>query len=501
MTKKTLVRLTSAGSVAHPPRYANKSVVKCVRVHRRQMWCVDRAHGTKGWVKKYRVGSLSSFGPDAWPVDVFDVMWCAVGALLMYGVSQRNTSMLTSRDDGEEHEEDVCDGEGEEQGSIEAVFHTSEDIWNEAWKPLRQGCASCVVKGRHLLWIQAVSEREVGPLVSIALAQLQQEISKTEKTEILTPSVLDDIFIAAAGRTAKMWLGYTPQMLLTKDALEDAVSRNTYKLNNMKEKLALYLSVLRLLRSDIISGALFNDAGESSLLFQREAVGLRSWRMFDSSANSLARGRSSQDGLLAVSPIVLQDMAICIADMVCAGYLDDVVVGLPSFSGSLDTGNQAGCLLEVSLWPSLLNASLRSTRDIQNFTNKLYLNRVLDEYYFKIVSIYEDTLQLFRIAHEGESLSIDQSQTRMRRAHELSKLEGIRYVISLGIEAFDFVTPFLKRFRDFFSAFCSWILGEVLGQGLGYIWEGANSGRRNHKKKSAKKADVSKKNLQVSLQK
>lgn len=496
----TLVRLTSAGPVAHPPRCGNRIVLKRVRVHRRLAWCVDRAHGTKGWEKRYRVESLSSFGSDAWPLDGFDVIWCAVGACLMYGVAQRNPSMLTSRDDGEEQEEDVCNREGEEQGKTEALFHTSEDIWNEAWKPLRQGCTSCVVKGRHLLWIQAVSEHEVGPLVSMALAQLQQEVSKIQKTEILTPSVLDDIFIAAAARTANMWLGYTPQMLQTKDAMEDAVSRNPYKLNNVKEKLALYLSVLKLLRSDIISDALFNDAGESSLLFQREPVGLRSWRMFDSNANSLARGRSSQHSLLAVSPIVLHDMAVCIADIVCAAYLDDVVVGLPSFSGSLDTHNQAS-LLEVSLWPSLLNASLGSTRDIQNFTNKVYLNRVLDEYYFKIVSIYEDTLHLFRISKDGESLSIDQSQTRMRRAHELSKLQGVKYVISLGIEAFDFITPFLKRFRDFLSTFCSWILGEVLGQGLGYIWEGANSGRRNHKKKSAKKTDDSKHNLQVSLQK
>ena len=497
MTKTTLVRATGSRFVVHQPR-SKHGIINSRRVNPLPFVHTVGIFRTS-WGRRdtavVRVESISSIGGGhVW--CVLDVLWFLGGAGAMYGATRgfpdvHSSSMDGGGDGGVDYNSDVPNQEEESQGDVNTVFHTKDDIWNEAWKPLRDGCPQCAVKGRPVLWLQAIGEQEIGPLVTCAMTELQREITEAGHID-MNISILDDIFANVAGRTARTWLGYTPRMLVTKKAMALAVSQNRYKIIHLKEKLVLYLSVVKLLQSDIISD-LFDNMN-TSLLPQDHTLGrVRSW-----SAAAPARENTGQDGLLSISPIVLQDMAICIADIVCAAYIDDVVVGIPSCS--LDTSNHtpSPSHLEVSLWPSLLSDSLQSTRDVQNFTNKLYLARFLDEYYYQIVSIYEDRLQLFRFSRQGDSMTIDQARARMRRAHELSNLQGIKYTVSLGIEAFDFISPCIQHIRSLLSRFCMWILGQVIGKGLGYIWEGANAERQKRKKNP--KGNRQRGDVQASLQ-
>lgn len=466
-----------------------------------------------------RVESMPSIGDPGWSLNVVFpmVVWFFAGACAMYGAREVAEHPLMSSP-GLSEEDDVIEEDvfGEEDTAdtpgVNTMYTKSDDIWKEAWEPLREGHSGrsgFVVQGRPFLWLQAISDDEIGTLVASAMTELQVELSSNRDTigdlpRRMEPCSLDNVFCRAAGRAAKAWLGYIPRLLFDKQGIDESMYRNRYQMMDVKDKIPLYLSVWALLRSDMISGLPDDGETDAGSCLQLETgssrgIGLRSWSIFEGNAlkssTSLRRRGVGNNDLLSQSPHVLQDMAICIADMVAAAYLDDVIIGLPSCSDleAISKDTDAGSLLEVSLWPSLLDPSLNSTRDIQNFTNKLYLNRFLDEYYFRIVSIYEDKLPLFRIRRKSHSVVIQQSYTRMRRAHELSKLQGIKYAISLAIEAFDFISPLFKHCRNSFSTFCSWILKEVLGKGLGYIWEGAGFGGKRHgaKRASKKKSDSS----------
>lgn len=455
-------------------------------------WCGTRRGLFERADSVVHVESMVSMDHHIWShgisVDMIGlvVMCGVVGAGAMYGYARGAPNVYSTTEEYEKDEEEKPDVEEDP-----CCFGTSEDIWKEAWRPIRE-ChdGGWVVQGRPLLWVDAISEHELGRLMVCSMTELEKEVVGNKISikdgASVTSSDLENLFVNVAGRVAETWLGYTPHILSTNDALGRAISRNKYHILPMMDKMSLYMSVLRLLCSDLVPD------GEGAWLIPGR-VDLRSWSIIESSGQGDAQKR--QSGLLAVSSTVIQDMAISIADMVCAGYLHDVTIGLPSFalsSSSLvpekDEGILLGqaSLLEVSLWPSLLKSSLRSTRDVQNFTNKLYFYRFLDEYYFNIVSIYEDKLGLFRMKRKGDLVAIDQSSTRMRRAHELSQLQGVKYIISLGIEGFDFVLPCMKNIRVLLSKICSWILRDVLGKGLGHILEGANVGRQSRKKNSSR---------------
>jgi hypothetical protein len=154
-------------------------------------------------------------------------------------------------------------------------------------------------------------------------------------------------------------------------------------------------------------------------------------------------------------------MAMKVADHVCGAYVQDAVAGDPSKS---------------SMWPVFLHPKLVSTRDIQGFVNRLYLRRLVDEYVGDIVDVYEDALPVARfVAMDGDGgriLYIRKSVVRARRAQELVALRGVKYAVSLLVEAVDVARPMVEVCRRWLAWAVSWVLREVVGRGIGFVWEG-----------------------------
>jgi len=201
---------------------------------------------------------------------------------------------------------------------------------------------------------------------------------------------------------------------------------------------------------------------------------------------------SESGDLVSVAPMVLQDMAILVADVISCAYIREVMDGKPSvFDQGMNTDfittsgtSSPPSLLELSLWPSLLTSKLNSTRGIQLFANGIYFQRLLDEFFDQVACIYEDRLPLFTLNRKGAGVKIYSSNICMRRSKELQGLSGPRYAVSLALEGLDFVLPMMRQAWTWFTAVASWFLQRAIGHAVGLVMKGIKSVGNDKKKNS-----------------
>jgi len=130
--------------------------------------------------------------------------------------------------------------------------------------------------------------------------------------------------------------------------------------------------------------------------------------------------------------------------------------------------------LEASWWPVFAHPRVASTRQLQRFSNRLLLSRWVDTTFHSVVAAYDDRLPLFTLCAPGGLLRVRQAP--VRRAAQLSALTGIRYYVSLILEAVDAAAPTLKMLWDKASAAVAWLLTYGLGKGIGLVWKGLKIG-------------------------
>ena len=332
-----------------------------------------------------------------------------------------------------------------------SVPASPHEVWEGAWKPFRELQSMTIVPDGET-WVSAVDSARVFELLRVSLEEIERCIS-----DIPEPNSedMDVALIAASRRAASRWLGYVPSILATDQAVEQARENMRYQLLRVEggsQRAQLYARVMRLL-----------GANETQHKIDQRVQSPVSWVSQEDDVTGGA--------LCAVAPAVLHDMAMTVADHVCGAYVSDVVSGVPETISSVRN----------SIWPVFLHPKLVSTRDIQGFVNRLYLRRLADEYYYNIVAIYEDTLPLHRIAARQDTVIIQKVAVRTRRAHELSALRGLKYVVSLLVESFDVVQPMVATCREWMGGVVTWLLREVVGKGIGFVWEGMKKVQGNRK--------------------
>ena len=242
-------------------------------------------------------------------------------------------------------------------------------------------------------------------------------------------------------------------------------------------------------------------------------------------------GTNSQSQLFSLASSILQDMAVRVADVVAAAYLLEAAQGTwtPSSSlsrttisstssgtasdklitnsaeinnnntsvGSFDTSSSNGARvgsvngssnssvngstdllsttsLESSWWPVFAHPRISSTRQLQRFSNRLLLSRWIDTTFHSVVAAYDDRLPLFTLSSPGGLLRIRHAP--VRRAAQLSALTGLRYYVSLMLEAVDAAAPTLRVLWERATGAVAWLLTYGLGKGLGLVWKGLKIG-------------------------
>lgn len=426
-----------------------------------------------------------------------------------------------TEDDKEEEETESAytrNPEANRRASLSSV----EDVWEEAWRPLREprddaspsSKDDTVDEKKPRVWVDAVADEEVLAVLHISMSYIEEYVRGIGCLDVGVNGgkemMIEGLLWRAAKASASTWLGYVPSILQSMSALKRAREDGGYQIIRFDTKVAMYYSVLRLMTStgfdssrETNQSAELQDVGQADLI--ESSLSLRSWQltpkqntMEDASTQQLQRKTPSVVGseLLSVAPTVLQDMAVTVADIVCAAYINDVVKGSPSFIPSSsyssedddEETNQYPVLLEMSLWPSLLHSRMTSTRDIQNFTNSLYFHRFLDEYIYQIAAIYEDRLPVYMLQVGDDALAtIHSTNIQMRRATELAQLTGVKYAISLVIEALDFIRPMMDKALAWVKSGVVWILRNLIGNAIGLVLEGMQQSSLTKKNARAKK--------------
>lgn len=420
--------------------------------------------------------------------------------------------------------------EQEEENFGEKPLKSVDEVWSKAWQPLRDesigngdggtgtpsSSAPLVSGGREEgLWVECVESMERRQLLKLCMDGLQREVSMlsqgwslsglTQSSELHSDgsSNVDSqtveerecfgLLKRVACTAAMEWLGYVPKDVLNMKVDEDDSGERWVGLYCFQEKKQVYMNVLRLLTA---SFELMADEQDDTMVTPEklqscniELVDGDSCRMLRSWQISPKTVHQYHSVLAMAAPWVLQDMVVSIADVIVAAYLKDVVDGKPSVPCTSGEGKGQDTveslslldetrwphhrLLELSLWPSLLQESLESTRSIQKFSNKVIMSRLLNQYIFHVIHIYEDVLPLYTIVAGTDGITYIQGRNMpLRRSKELNQLKGIQFFVCLCLEGFDICYPLGRRAWKVLSGIITWVLTRGIGQALGLVWKG-----------------------------
>ena len=357
----------------------------------------------------------------------------------------------------------------------------ARQVWEAAWRPVRAVEGQDVVRVAWAeamsseTWMGAIDPRRVVGLLRVCLEEVEREVSEAGQVDDSDIDDVDGLLVRVARRAASRWLGYVPGMLQDDGGSPSPAggteTRRVALLRvaaGVSQRAVLYSRVIRMLR-----GAA-GDAGDAGDAGAADGIGVRrdtppvpvSWVSTSSDVTGPTDADADASAVLyRIAPAILHDMAMKVADHVCGAYVQDAV---------------AGDLSKSSLWPVFLDPGLVSTRDIQGYVNRLYLRRLVDEYINDIVDVYEDVLPLSRlVVVDGvqDTMRIRKSVVRTRRAQELAALRGAKYVVSLLVEMVDVARPMVGVCRRWLAGVVSWVLREVVGRGIGFVWEGMRRAR------------------------
>jgi hypothetical protein len=296
------------------------------------------------------------------------------------------------------------------------------------------------------------------------------------------PDLCLTILKSACIEAAESWLGYVPSELrkAVAEKSDPIDSEQTIEPSTViewfaiQERMPIYCSIIRLLRSSQVQHQHSTPQSQS----------IQGWQ---------ATLNDQSSSLLRFAPHVLHDMTIRTADLVASAYLQEATNATwgvdPSptkqFSKTSpnDTKNKALAIpeaffsLEPSWWASFAHPRLLSTRQLQRFLNRISLFRWLYSNVTSVSAVLEDRLPLLILsrAKTGPAL-LRVFNLPMRRSKELSNLNGLRYAVSLAMEAMDILAPLTVMLWTKARQVVVWVLVQGLGKGVGLFWRGIREG-------------------------
>jgi len=112
------------------------------------------------------------------------------------------------------------------------------------------------------------------------------------------------------------------------------------------------------------------------------------------------------------------------------------------------------------------------TRELERFRNNLSWHYRLESYWGEAQAIYESRFYLFTFTNTG----IKKVDIYASRRHELVKLSGIPFLVTLLLELQDAIAPRLRSVTAFIGTGLVYLLKNVVGKGIGLIGKGILQG-------------------------
>jgi DNA-binding NarL/FixJ family response regulator len=128
-----------------------------------------------------------------------------------------------------------------------------------------------------------------------------------------------------------------------------------------------------------------------------------------------------------------------------------------------------------SIKRSLYQRRMISSRDVTRFRNDLSWRYRWDSLINEPKAIFESEYRLFALTPEG----IRTHTIYAPRQEELQALTGLRYTVTLALEARDAIAPRLRSALSLVGSSVIFVLTEVIGRGIGLIGRGVAKGIGN----------------------
>lgn len=433
----------------------------------------------------------------------------ALTALWFHRQSHPNTSLNQSSSNSDinssNNEDDDDDFYSTTTTTTYASPLSSQSPWDAAWQALNTATTSTPSQDMPsplttpLFMIQAIKLSHRIRLITLCLKSLQQHIEtiNNSSTSSSSPPPLEHIesIIATCARTVVSQ--FTPY-----DSHTTMHVLNTSILNDtsmwwppLKERITPYSDAVH-----VCCGSSNNSNGGGDSLSTSATTTLQPEYCF----------------------LVLVDMSITIAELVAAAIVTQSLPLSSSSSSSMvgvkDDNNSNGQTSSSSSNRGMQTSSLRmikrqlsNTRALQRFVNQVTLCRWMETTFFSVVNIVEDRLVLYRVSstekkkrrrsssNDDDETVVDHSNSNnnknnstsstsgeqqtgsgllstiaipMKRTQELRNLSGLRFAVSLFLEASDLLSPLLNTFWRSALAGAAWLLVQFVGRALGLVWKG-----------------------------
>jgi len=289
--------------------------------------------------------------------------------------------------------------------------------WDDATDAPSAGSAMDV---SPMFEFQALKREQRRDLNATVRQEIEKELGRTVDFKALARNVIEKVFAEASGVLPN-------EILLTKQMTED-ILRDVCA----SPKVSLYKNTLLYLSENEEEFAISSSRRDFSIQAEFEAK-----RVSSTNTNNL-------HPLAVVTLSIIEDMSVSLSEGITKAVLSTNAFGLVS--------------------------NLKSSRILNKFRNQQRFSKFLFDNYRDVENIFSDRFELY--GYYAETDQLIKRTLFMQRVNELEKLRGIRYLVSIVLEALDVFVPVLFQAWRNATKVATYLLMVVLGRSIGLVYRG-----------------------------
>jgi hypothetical protein len=267
---------------------------------------------------------------------------------------------------------------------------------------------------------QALKREQRRDLSATVRQAIEKELGRTVDFKALARNVIEKVFEEASGVLPN-------EILLTKQMTED-ILRDVCA----SPKVSLYKNTLLYLSENEEEFAISSSRRDFSIQAEFEAK-----RVSSTNTNNL-------HPLAVVTLSIIEDMSVSLSEGITKAVLSTNAFGLVS--------------------------NLKSSRILNKFRNQQRFSKFLFDNYRDVENIFSDRFELY--GYYAETDQLIKRTLFMQRVNELEKLRGMRYLVSIVLEALDVFVPVLFQAWRNATKVATYLLMVVLGRSIGLVYRG-----------------------------
>jgi hypothetical protein len=289
--------------------------------------------------------------------------------------------------------------------------------WDDATDAPSAGSAMDV---SPMFEFQALKREQRRDLNATVRQAIEKELGRTVDFKALARNVIEKVFAEASGVLPN-------EILLTKQMTED-ILRDVCA----SPKVSLYKNTLLYLSENEEEFAISSSRRDFSIQAEFEAK-----RVSSTNTNNL-------HPLAVVTLSIIEDMSVSLSEGITKAVLSTNAFGLVS--------------------------NLKSSRILNKFRNQQRFFKFLFDNYRDVENIFSDRFELY--GYYAETDQLIKRTLFMQRVNELEKLRGMRYLVSIVLEALDVFVPVLFQAWRNATKVATYLLMVVLGRSIGLVYRG-----------------------------